>query len=122
MFQGLGNLSSLWKQASQLSGQFEKLGEELKKRRTTGTSGGGMVEIELNGALEVLRCKIDPQLVAGGDRELLEDLLVAAMNQAVTKGRQLHAELRRKKSRAACNCPACAKPWRKSADLGPKEP
>jgi nucleoid-associated protein EbfC len=92
MFQGLGNLGSIWKQASEFSGQLEKLGEELKTRRTTGAAGGGMVEIEINGALEVLHCKIDPQLLAQGDRELLEDLLVAAMNQAVTKGKQLHAD------------------------------
>ncbi len=71
---------------------MEKLGAELKNRRATATSGGGMVEIEINGALEVLHCKIEPQLIAQGDRELLEDLLVAAINQAVTKGKQLHAE------------------------------
>ena len=70
---------------------MEKLSAELKIRRTTGASGGGMVEVEINGALEVLGCKIEPQLFAQGDRELLEDLLVAAMNDAVTKGKQLHA-------------------------------
>src|SRR5208282_4074941 len=92
MLQGLGNLSAIWKQASAFSGQLEKLGAELKNRRTTGSSGAGMVEIEINGALEVLHCKIDPQLLAQGDREMLEDLIVAAMNQAVTKGKQLHAD------------------------------
>ena len=92
MFKNIGNLATLWKQASQIGGQMEKLSEELKSRRTTGTSGGGMIEIELNGLLEVLQCKIDPQLMAQGDRELLEDLLVAAVNQAVTKGKQLHAD------------------------------
>ncbi len=51
-----------------------------------------MVEIEINGALEVLHCKIDPQLIARGDRELLEDLLIAAINQAVSKGKQLHSD------------------------------
>jgi hypothetical protein len=49
-----------------------------------------MVEIEINGLLDVLRCRIDPGLVAQGDRELIEDLVVAAMNQAVAKGKQLH--------------------------------
>ena len=92
MFKGLSNFGNLLKQAQQFGGQMEKLTEEMKTRRATGTAGGGMVEIEINGLLEVLRCKIDPQLVAQGDRELLEDLLVAAMNQAVTKGKQLHAD------------------------------
>ena len=92
MFQGLGNLGALWKQASEFSGQVKKLGEEMKARRTTATSGGGMVEIEINGAMEILRCKIDPQLLAQGDGELLEDLVVAAVNQAVAKAKQLHAD------------------------------
>ena len=51
-----------------------------------------MVEIEVNGLLEVLRCRIDPQLFAQGDRELIEDLVVAAVNQAIAKGKQLHAD------------------------------
>ncbi|MGA2620745.1 MAG: YbaB/EbfC family nucleoid-associated protein [Thermoguttaceae bacterium] len=91
MFKGLGNLGALWKQAQQLGGQFEKLTEELKHRRASGTAGGQLVEIEVNGLLEVLRCSIDPQLMAQGDRELLEDLIVAAVNQAIQQGKQLHA-------------------------------
>jgi nucleoid-associated protein EbfC len=92
MFKGLANLGSLLKHAQQLSGQMEKLTDELRTRRATGGAGGGMVEVEINGVLEVLHCHIDPQLVARGDRELIEDLVVAALNQAVTKGKQLHAD------------------------------
>jgi len=92
MFKGLSNLGSLIKQAQQIGGQMQNLTEQLKDRRATGTAGGGMVEIEVNGLLEVLRCRIDPQLVTQGDRELIEDLVAAAMNQAVGKGKQLHAE------------------------------
>ena len=86
MFKGLANLGSLLKQAQQIGGQMDKLAEELKNRRATGTAGGGMVEVEVNGLLEVLRCRIDPQLVAQGDRELIEDLVVAAVNQAIGQG------------------------------------
>lgn len=92
MFKKLSNLASLIKQAQQIGGQMQNLSEELKERRATGTAGGGMVEIEVNGLLEVLQCRIDEQLVAQGDRELIEDLVAAAMNQAVSKGKQLHAE------------------------------
>ena len=92
MFKGLSNLASLLKQAQQLGGQMQNLREELKDRRATGTAGGGMVEIEVNGLLEVLRCRIDEQLIAQGDRELIEDLIAAAVNQAMSKGKQLHAE------------------------------
>lgn len=92
MFKGIANLGSLLKHAQQFGGQMERLSEELKSRRATGVAGGGMVEIEINGVIEVLRCHIDPQLMAQGDRELIEDLVVAAINQAVMKGKQLHAE------------------------------
>ena len=121
MFQGLGNLGSIWKQASEFSGQLEKLGEELKTKRATGVSGGGMVEVEINGALEVLRCKIDPQLAAQGDRELLEDLLVAAMNQAVTKGKQLYSDSL-KQMTGGLQMPAIREALEKLGGLEPKKP
>ena len=119
MFQGLGNLGAIWKQAGEFRGQLEKLGDELKNQRTTGVSGGGMVEIQINGALEVLHCKIDPQLVAQGDRELLEDL--AAMNQAVTKGKQLHADAL-KQVTGGLQLPGMREALEKLSGLGPKEP
>jgi hypothetical protein len=54
-----------------------------------------MVEIEVNGLVEVLRCHIDPKLLAQGDQELLEDLVTTAVNQAVVKAKELHAETMR---------------------------
>jgi len=92
MFKGLSNLTSLIKQAQQITSHMGELTEAMKNQRVTGTSGGGMVEIEVNGLMEVLRCRIDPQLFAQSDRELLEDLVIAAVNQAILKGKQMHAE------------------------------
>ncbi len=92
MFKGLGSLASMMKQAQQIGGQMQQLGERLKDMRATGAAGGDMVEVEVNGALDVLRCRIDPELIAQGDRELIEDLIVAAVNQAIAKGKQLHTE------------------------------
>lgn len=92
MLKGLSNLGSLLKQAQQIGGQMQGLSEEMKQRRATGSAGGGMVEIEINGAMDVLKCRIDEQLIAGGDRELIEDMVVAATNQAVMKAKQFHAE------------------------------
>lgn len=92
MFKKLSNLASMIKQAQQIGGQIQNLSEELKGRRTKGAAGGGMVEIEINGVLEVLSCRIDPQLIEQKDRELIEDLVAAAVNQALTKGKQLHAD------------------------------
>ena len=95
MLGALGNLSSLIKQARQLEGRLAGVGEELRAKRATGIAGGGMVELEVNGLEEVLRCKIDPSLLSGGDRELLEDLVCAAANQAISKAKQLHADAMR---------------------------
>ena len=92
MFKGISDLAALIKQAQQIGGQIGQLTEEMKKRRVTGSSGGGMVEIEVNGLMEVLRCRIDPQLFEQHDNEFLEDLVMAAVNQAISKGKQMHAE------------------------------
>ncbi len=92
MFKGLGNIGALLKQAQQLGGQMGQLTEEMRRRCVAGSAGGGMVEIEVNGLMEVLRCHIDPQLVAQNDPELLEDLVMAAVNQAISKGKEMHAE------------------------------
>jgi len=92
VLKGLGNLASLVKQAQQMGGKMQGLGEDLKQRRVTGSAGGGMVEIEANGLGELVACRLDPALVAKQDKELLEDLILAATNQALLKARQLHAE------------------------------
>jgi len=68
------------------------LSEQLRNRRVTGSAGGGMVEIELNGLVEAVRCHVDPALLAQQDAELLEDLVISAVNQAVVKAKQLHSE------------------------------
>ncbi len=95
MFKGLGqlaNLGSILKQAQQIGSQMQGLGEQLKQQRATGTAGGGLVEVEVNGLGEVIACRIDPDLIAKGDGEMIEDLLPAAFNQAHAKSKQLHAE------------------------------
>jgi DNA-binding YbaB/EbfC family protein len=92
VFKGIGNLMSLMKQAQGLGGRLESVSNELKAKRATGSAGGGLVEFEVNGLGEVLECRIDPSLVAKGDREMLEDLVAAAANDAAVKARALHAE------------------------------
>ena len=95
MFKGLGNLAnigSLIKQAQLMGGKMQQINEDLKTRRAEGSSGGGMVHVEVNGLGEVLSCRIDPSLFTAGDRELVEDLLPAAVNQALAKSKELHVE------------------------------
>lgn len=95
MFKGLGNLANigtLLKQAQELGGKMQAVQEELKAKRATGSAGGGLVEVEVNGLGEALAVRIDPSLVEKRDREMIEDLLPAAFNAAQQKAKQLHVE------------------------------
>ena len=92
MFKGLSGIGSLLKQAQEMGGRMQEINEELKTRRATGSAGGEMVTVEVNGLNEVLGCRIDQQLIDAGDRELLEDLIASAVNQALAKAKELHAE------------------------------
>lgn len=92
MFGGLGNFAQMLKQAQQIGGRLQGASEELRARRVTGAAGAGMVEVDMNGLQEVLAVRIEPKLVSNGDRELLEDLVKGATNDAVAKARQLHAD------------------------------
>lgn len=92
MFKGLANIASLMQQAKDMGGKMQGISEQLKTQRATGTAGGGMVEVEVNGLGEVLHVKIEPTLIEKGDREMIEDLLPAAFNQASAKAKQMHAE------------------------------
>jgi DNA-binding YbaB/EbfC family protein len=92
MFKGIGNIASLIRQAQQLSGKMQDVNDSLKKQRATASTGAGMVEVEVNGLGEVLRVTIDPDLVQRGEREMIEDLIPPAVNQAVVKARQMHME------------------------------
>lgn len=92
MLKGLGNLAGLMKQAQEIGGRMQGMSDELRGRRATGSAGGGMVEVEANGLGELLACRIDPSLIERRDREMIEDLVLAAVNQALTKAKELHAE------------------------------
>lgn len=92
MFKGLSNLASMVKQAQQMGSKLQEINEQLKAQRVSGAAGGGMIEVEANGIGEILRVRIESQLIEKQDRELIEDLLPAAINQALTKAKQLHAE------------------------------
>jgi len=92
LFKEIANLGSLLRHAQEIGGRMQGLSDELRSRRAVGSAGGGLVEIEVNGLVEVLRCHIDPKLLSQADQELLEDLVATAVNQAVVKAKELHAE------------------------------
>lgn len=91
MFKQIGKISSLLRDARDLSGRMKEMSDQLASKRVTGTAGGGMIQVEANGHGEVLRVKIDPTVA--NDREMIEDLLPAAINQASSKARELGAEM-----------------------------
>lgn len=88
MFNNLGNLADLMRNAGRLRETVEKTTDALGQLQVEGTAGGGVVTAKVNGRLEVLSVRIDPKLVTDGDVELLEDLVTAAVNQALSKARE----------------------------------
>ena len=77
---GFGNLM---KEAQKLQAQLESLKEEVAKRRVEASAGGGMVVVEANGNQEVLAVKIDREVITPEDPQMLEDLVLAAVNEAL---------------------------------------
>jgi nucleoid-associated protein EbfC len=86
---GMGNIM---KQAQQMQQKIMKLQEELAQRTVEASVGGGMVTVTVNGKSEVLRIKIEPQAVDPDDVEMLEDLVVAGVNEALRKAQEMVAE------------------------------
>ena len=82
----------IMKQAQQMQEQLAKLQDEAGKKTVEASAGGGMVTVVANGKQEILSVKIDPEVFSGNDRAMLEDLLVAAVNEALRKARDLMAE------------------------------
>jgi DNA-binding YbaB/EbfC family protein len=70
--------------------KLEAMQQKLRDARATGSAGGDMVVVEINGLSEVLRVTIDPKLMATGDAEMIQDLTVAAVNAALAKAKELH--------------------------------
>jgi hypothetical protein len=77
-----GNLQEMMKQAQQMQ---EEMQRELQQVRVEASVGGGIVTIAMNGAKEVLDIKLDPETVKSGDVEMLQDLILAAFNEAARK-------------------------------------
>lgn len=79
------NMASLMKQAQKMQKQMEDATKELEEKEMMATAGGGVVEITVSGKREVTKVKIDPEAVDPDDVEMLEDLIMAATNEAMRK-------------------------------------
>jgi len=80
----------------QLMKQAQKMQEQLQKQMETtvveATAGGGMVSVKMNGNKQLLSIQIDPEVFSGGDKDMLQDLVVAAVNQASKKSQELYEQ------------------------------
>lgn len=78
----------MMQRAQQMQGRMEELQRDLASRRYEASSGGGMVEAVVSGALRVLEIRIEPSLVSGDDQAMLQDLVAAAVNAALAKAQE----------------------------------
>ena len=82
---GMGTMNNLMKQAQRMQRQMEEAQKELETREVSASSGGGAVTATVSGTKELLSVKIDPDAVDPDDVEMLEDMIVAAVNEALRK-------------------------------------
>ena len=80
-----GNMANLMKQAQKMQRQMEEQAKEMETKEFTATAGGGAVEVTVSGTKKVLSLKLDEEAVDPDDVEMLEDLIVAALNEALEK-------------------------------------
>lgn len=83
------NMITLFQQAKQIQEKLGKVQDELATKTLTGESGGGMVRVAVNGRRQALSVEIEPALLAASEKKMLEDLLVAAINDAMRKAEEL---------------------------------
>ncbi|NLW91434.1 MAG: YbaB/EbfC family nucleoid-associated protein [Syntrophomonadaceae bacterium] len=86
---GGGNMNNMIKQAKQVQEKIIKMQEELKEREVEASSGGGAVSATVNGKQELLKIKIKPEVVDPEDIEMLEDLVMAAVNEAIRQSQDM---------------------------------
>jgi hypothetical protein len=89
MAKGIGGMGNLLKQAQEMQSRMAKIQEELAQKTMEGSAGGGMVQVTVNGQFAVTAIKIDESVVSVEEREMLEDLVMAAVNDGMRKARDM---------------------------------
>ncbi len=90
------NLGSIMKQAQKIQAQIAKVQEELAQKTVEATAGGGMITVVANGKQEIVSITIEPEVIEAKDIEMLQDLVVAAVNEALRKAQEMASEEMRK--------------------------
>jgi DNA-binding YbaB/EbfC family protein len=89
MFKEIGQFAKLMGNLPKIKEEVEQLQERIGRIVAEGDAGAGMVKVRVNGRMEILACTLSDEALCGGDREMLEDLIKAATNQAIGKARQM---------------------------------
>ncbi|MEW9122653.1 MAG: YbaB/EbfC family nucleoid-associated protein [Thermotaleaceae bacterium] len=84
-----GNMNNMMKQVQKMQKQMEKLQEEIEQREIEASAGGGAITVKVNGKREVLDIVIQPAVVDPDDIEMLQDLIIAATNEALRKAEEM---------------------------------
>ena len=87
-----GHMNNIMKQAQKMQKQMEEAQAQLEESSYTATSGGGAVEVTISGKKEITSIKFDPEVVDPDDIEMLEDLTMAAVNEAIRKIEEVSAQ------------------------------
>ncbi len=87
-----GNMGNIMRQAQAMQDQLAKIQEQAATKIAEGSAGGGMVTVKANGAMEVVSIAINPEVLKSGETDLLQDMVVAAANDALRKAKDLVAE------------------------------
>ncbi len=87
-----GNIKNLMKQAGKMKEQMEKLQAEVGEKTVEASAGGGMVTVSAKAKGEVESIKIEPELLKDDDIEMLQDLITAAVNEALSQGQEMMKE------------------------------
>ncbi len=86
---GIPNMGNLLKQAQQFQTKIAKLQEELEDRTVEASAGGGMVTVVVSGRQEIVSIRIEPEVINSDDQEMLQDLILAAVNDALSKAKEM---------------------------------
>ncbi len=92
MVKGLGGMGNLFKQAQEMQARMAQIQEELGRKTVEATAGGGMVRVTVNGQFVLTAIKIEPAVINSQEKEMLEDLVLAAVNEGVRRAREMVSE------------------------------
>lgn len=91
MAQSMAGVGNLLKQAQEMQGRIAKIQEELAQKTVDGSAGGGMVQVKVNGQFNLVAVTIESAVINGDDKEMLQDLILAAVNDGMRKAREMVA-------------------------------